>query len=191
MALTAAGIERMNARQEERAVKEEHVAEAENTNEAVKESYWKRRRAKRAAVNQALREKENELHQTKKERATWFSYSSVFLLALLKDSLDLAGIGSLPGVGTIVTICFSILIFLLFFLIKSNSKLLDSRFFIRMGVGMLLGSMVEGFAFGLNFLPLETLTVGIIFFMDRHFSDEAIERIMNTIHFFKKVIPGV
>lgn len=165
---------------------DESAARSQSRDESVKLSRWQAHRAKRAAVKQGLLEKEKELEQTKREKATLFSYSPVFMLALLKDLLDLTGIGSLPVIGTIVTFCISLLIFLLFFLIKANTKLLDTRFFMRMGVTLLLGSAVEGFAFGLNFLPIETITMFIIFFMDRHFSDESIERINSMIHLFKK-----
>lgn len=165
---------------------ERAAARSRDRNESVKSSRWQRHRAKQALAKQALLDKEKDLEQTKRERATLFSYSPVFMLALLKDLLDLVGIGSLPVIGTIVTFCISILIFLLFFLIKANSKLLDTRFFMRMGVTLLLGSAIEGFAFGLNFLPIETITMFIIFFMDRHFSDESIERINNMIHLFKR-----
>lgn len=158
----------------------------DESKESPRRSRWQSHKEKRAAVKQAILEKEKELKQTKKEKATLFSYSPVFLLALLKDLLDLVGIGSLPGIGTIITFCISILIFLLFFLIKSNSKLVDSRFIMKRGVVLLLGSMVEGFAFGLNFLPIETITIFVIFMMDRHLSDKSIERINNIIHLFKK-----
>jgi len=39
-------------------------------------------------------------------------YIIALIAALLKDALDLAFIGSLPGIGTVITICCSILIFL-------------------------------------------------------------------------------
>lgn len=166
----------------QRGTQEEQISDSDDSEDFKRRSRWQSHKEKRIAKKQALLEKEKELKQTKAEKATLFSYSPIFLLALFKDLLDLVGIGSLPGIGTIITLCISILIFLLFFLIKTNSKLLDMRFFVRMGVTLLFGSMVEGFAFGLNFLPIETITIFVIFMMDRHFSDKSIERVSNIIH---------
>lgn len=90
-------------------------------------------------------------------------YLGLGCIALLKDLLDLVGLGSLPGIGTIVTICFSFFIWMLMTLFdrsggKSNKKMARGQ--------VLVGfSLVEAFGFGLNFLPIETLTVVALYIM--------------------------
>lgn len=159
---------------------------AMNDGDRGRMSRWQKLKASRLAKRLAIEEKEKELAQTKKEKASVFSYAPVFLIAVLKDLLDFVGIGSLPGIGTIITICCSILIFLLFFLIKSNSKLMDSKFVMKRGVILLSGTIIEAFGFGINFLPIETMTVGLILFMDRHLSEKSIERLNAVLHLLKK-----
>lgn len=126
-------------------------------------------------------EKHRELAEVKKNKPGWIGYSPIFTVALFKDMLDLALVGSLPGIGAVVTLCFSGLIFLMLMLVRTNKKLIDSRFLIKRGVVLLLGSLTEGFIFGLNFLPIMTITIAIIYMMDRHLSDKQIERIIGTL----------
>ncbi len=76
-------------------------------------------------------------------------YLGLFFIALLKDLLDFVGIGSLPGLGTVVTICFSFLIWMLMTLFdrsggKSNKKM-------ARGLVLIFFSLVEAIFFGLNF----------------------------------------
>lgn len=126
-------------------------------------------------------EKHRELAEVKKNKPGWISYSPIFTVALFKDMLDLALVGSLPGIGAVVTLCFSGLIFLMLLLVRTNKKLIDSRFLIKRGVVLLLGSLTEGFIFGLNFLPIMTITIAIIYMMDRHLSDKQIEKIIKIL----------
>jgi hypothetical protein len=92
-------------------------------------------------------------------------YAGLACLAFLKDLLDLALVGSLPGIGSVVTLCFSFLIWILMFVFdrsggRSNNKTARSL--------TLLGfSMVESFGFGLNFLPIQTATVIVLYVMTR------------------------
>ncbi len=92
-------------------------------------------------------------------------YGGLVCIALLKDLLDLALVGSLPGIGSVVTLCFGFLIWILMFVFdrsggRSNNKIARSL--------TLLGfSMVESFGFGLNFLPIETVTVIALYIMTR------------------------
>lgn len=108
-------------------------------------------------------------------------YTPALLVATLKDLLDLIGLGSLPLLGTAVTICFSILIFLLLLLAKTNSTLTDSRFAIRRAIIFLVGITVEAFAFGLNLFPIEILTVYAIYWLDKHLSAEQIEKFSEIV----------
>ena len=92
-----------------------------------------------------------------------FSYAPALLVAFLKDMLDLAFITSLPFIGTFITFCFSLLIFFLLLLNGSGKQYsLTKKGIILMG-----GTIVEGIFFGLNFLPIETMTVFAIYLGDK------------------------
>jgi len=96
-------------------------------------------------------------------RPSFLLYLGVMMIALLKDILDLAGIGSLPGIGTIVTLCFTFFIWMLLTLFdhsggKSSKK--AARGLVLVSIGL-----VEGIGFGLNFLPIETITVVLLYIM--------------------------
>jgi Zn-dependent membrane protease YugP len=101
------------------------------------------------------------------------TYIGAFLTALLKDLLDFTLIGSLPGIGTIITICFSLLI--LFFLVLAGASR-KSYNLTKKGLLLLLGTGAEGLLFGLNFLPIETLTVYAIYRMDKKQRQQKEER---------------
>ncbi|MBP7061037.1 MAG: hypothetical protein KBA91_03620 [Candidatus Moranbacteria bacterium] len=90
-------------------------------------------------------------------------YLGLGAIALLKDVLDFALLGSLPGIGTVITACFSFLIWMLMTLFdhsggKSSKKM-------ARGQVLIFASLVEGLGFGLNFLPIETFTVIALYFM--------------------------
>jgi hypothetical protein len=94
---------------------------------------------------------------------SFLKYLPALMVALLKDLLDLVLIGSLPGVGTVVTFVFSLLIFLLLLLSGSSKKYSTSK----KSMILLAGTLTEGMLFGLNFLPIETLTVLAIYIGDK------------------------
>lgn len=97
------------------------------------------------------------------EKPSTMLYLGVGMIALFKDLLDLAGIGSLPGIGTIVTFCFTALIWLLLTVFdksgaKGNAKMVRSLI-------IMLIALIEGIGFGINFLPIETGTVILLFIL--------------------------
>lgn len=93
-------------------------------------------------------------------------YGMAAALALFKDLLDLAMVGSLPGIGTVITWCISISIGLvLMFDGITSTKRRIARNLTKKLLILIAGTIVEGFLFGLNFLPFELLTVGIIYWM--------------------------
>lgn len=93
-------------------------------------------------------------------------YGIAFSLALFKDLLDLAFIGSLPAIGTIITFCISIAIgFVLLFDGISSSQRKVARRMTKKFLVLIAGTLAEGILFGLNFFPIETFTVFIIFWM--------------------------
>lgn len=125
--------------------------------------------SKTAALRLARREVKNQLAQTQTkftgEKPSFVLYTFLFILALLKDLLDLAGVGSLPGIGTVVTLCFTFLIWTLLTVFdrsggKQNIKM--TRGLILVAVGL-----VEGIGFGLNFLPIQTLTIVALYQLAR------------------------
>jgi uncharacterized membrane protein len=99
------------------------------------------------------------------EKPSAMLYLGVAMIALLKDLLDFVGVGSLPGVGTVVTICFTFLIWILLTIFdhsggKHNKKL-------ARGFVVLMFGLVEAIGFGLNFLPIETAMVVVVYYMAR------------------------
>lgn len=87
------------------------------------------------------------------------------MIALFKDLLDLVGIGSLPGIGTVVTLCLTFLIWILLTVFdksgaKSNRQL--ARGLVMIGFGL-----IEAVGFGLNFLPIETAMVIVLYQLAR------------------------
>lgn len=102
-------------------------------------------------------------------------YQGLGCIALLKDLLDLVGLGSLPGIGTVVTFCFGFLIWMLMTLFdrsggKSNTKMARS-------LVLLFASLVEALGFGLNFLPIETLTIVALYIMARRAAEKEEKRL--------------
>jgi hypothetical protein len=93
-------------------------------------------------------------------------YIIALIAALLKDALDLAFIGSLPGIGTVITICCSILIFFMMLLSGSGQRRKMARGMIKKGLLLLGGTIVEMIGFGINFFPIETFTVALVYLME-------------------------
>jgi hypothetical protein len=98
--------------------------------------------------------------------AIFFLYVPALLIALLKDLLDFIFIGSLPGLGTVVTLICSIgiLLFLLIPQIFSQKKVGPLRVLRSLGLVM-LATLAEFFP-GLNFFPIETGAVLLVFVID-------------------------
>jgi len=90
-------------------------------------------------------------------------YALAFCAALLKDLSDFIGIGSLPAIGTVITICISI--FIGFMMLLANALEKDRTLFQRTIIRYLIlvfGTLLE-ILFGLNFVPWETFMVFIIY----------------------------
>ncbi len=93
-------------------------------------------------------------------------YGTAMILAGLKDLLDLPLIGSLPAIGTVITFCVSIAIaFILMFDGNFGFRRKVARRLTRRFLVLIVGTMIEGFLFGLNFFPFEMFTVLIIYWM--------------------------
>lgn len=90
-------------------------------------------------------------------------YFVAWFLALLKDLLDLIGIGSLPAIGTAITICVSITAFLLSLLVDAGRAKMVTKTFTKVII-LLSGTTVE-LLFGLNFIPWETVAVSMMYLL--------------------------
>lgn len=92
------------------------------------------------------------------------SYAPALLAAILKDILDLV-FGWIPGIGAIITLCFSLMIFFLLLLAGSGGKWQYSL--ARKGGFLLVGTAIESVPVLSVILPLETFTVYLIYRADR------------------------
>ena len=91
-------------------------------------------------------------------------YIVALFLALFKDLLHLSVLGSLPAIGTVVTFIISISIgfILLATGALSKSHQLYKNFMFRIFL-LGVGTLVEAFLFGLNLIPIQTITLILIY----------------------------
>lgn len=103
------------------------------------------------------------------EKTSFFAYLPALIVAMLKDLLDFTGIGSLPGIGFVVTLCFTFLIFMLLLLFTGKNKsTLRKMETMAQRAGILIGGgLFEGLFFGANLLPVETGMVIAIYLVDK------------------------
>ncbi len=96
------------------------------------------------------------------EKPSKLLYMGVAMIALFKDTLDLA-IGPLLGIVTVIGLCTSFLIWILLLVFdrsggRHNMKLARS-------VLQLVVAIIESLGIGLNYLPWQTATVVILYVM--------------------------
>ncbi len=89
-------------------------------------------------------------------------YGIALSAALLKDILDLVAIGSLPGIGTVITLMATITIWAVMIITGSAFKAIKKRRLAQRYGVLATGTFVE-IVFGLNFIPIETAMVIYIF----------------------------
>lgn len=90
-------------------------------------------------------------------------YAVALSIALLKDILDLVGIGSLPAIGTVVTLMASLTIWFIMIITGSAFKASRGRVLAKR-YAVLLGTTIVEFVFGIDFLPIETFMVIYVFY---------------------------
>lgn len=95
------------------------------------------------------------------EKPSFLLFGGLALIGLLKDTLDLLGIGSLPVLGTAITMCFSFFSFMLLLLFDRSGGRGNKR--LAQGMVVTFGTLVEGIGFVINFLPLQTLTAVFLY----------------------------
>jgi hypothetical protein len=99
-------------------------------------------------------------------------------LAMLKDILDFVGLGSLPAIGTVITLCVSLAIGFIMLLTGSRGMAKMARGMAKR-FGVLAGGTAAEMFFGINFIPIETIVVIIVFYMtlrDRAIAKEKEEK---------------
>ncbi len=165
--------------------KEEAILEDQEVEREQQEAVSQMILLKRFRKLQPQIEAEQNLEDLRKDKPSLFAYSAPFAVAGFKDLIDLVGIGSLPFIGTAITILCAILIFMLLLLIKKNSSLFNAKIVIGRIVVLVCGTAIEGFMFGLNFLPIQTITMYIIYEIDKHFSDKQIKMAASLL---KKIV---
>lgn len=136
----------------------------------------------RLARAQAVLTAEAEAHdQIEQEKVEIGPYLPAGAVGVLKDLLDFILLGSLPVVGTVVTFFASVIIFILTIFAKKNSSVEDMGFIIKRLLIVLVGFVVEGFVFGVNFFPFETVTVLVIYLMDKYLSQKQVKVLKGVV----------
>lgn len=102
------------------------------------------------------------------KKPSLFLYGGVGTIALFKDLLDLILVGSLPGIGTVITICLSFLIWILLAVFDRSSSGTRGNMQMTRGLVVIFFGLVEAVGFGLNFLPIETLMVFFLYILARN-----------------------
>lgn len=139
-----------------------------------------------ALHRQKIEDSERKLGKAVNDKATLWDYKFAFFFAILKDLLDLLGF-SLPVISFIVTTLFTILIFIALYFAKTNKSVLEMRFIIRKAVIWITGFITESLLFGINFLPIQTLVVYLIYLVDKAASNEQIEKALEILENAKKI----
>lgn len=95
-------------------------------------------------------------------------YGIALCLAIFKDVSDFVGLGSLPLIGTLITFAVSFIIGMIMFITGSGGKMGTTKRVIKSLIKrygtLVAGTGVEMF-FGLNFFPIETFMVALVFYL--------------------------
>lgn len=106
-------------------------------------------------------------------------YAIAFFLALAKDFSDFGFIGSLPGLGTIISLLVTIIIILNLFVANAFEGDTSTGFMarrMRRYILTLLVGLFEMLFFGLNFFPMTTVVVWWMYRSVRKHRKEMIEK---------------
>ncbi|MBU2028417.1 hypothetical protein KJ761_00820 [Patescibacteria group bacterium] len=95
-------------------------------------------------------------------------YGIALCFALFKDISDFVGLGSLPVIGTLVTFAVSFIIGMIMFITGSRGKMGNAKRIVK-SLAKRYGTLVAGTGvemfFGLNFFPIETAMVAVVFYL--------------------------
>jgi len=161
-----AQAERQNSMRlaEARRPNDEKLAQAEEQNrKMISPSQMKNAQdlAKNASVSGAI-------SLLKQFQITDIFFVFPLMLAMIKDVLDLFLIGSIPAIGTALSICASIAGGLFIYILGAGEASKKARGFFSGAMKRyltLIGGTIIEFVFGVNFLPVETATMIIIYLM--------------------------
>ncbi len=128
-----------------------------------------------------ISEAEFELSEERRTKPTLLRYTPAICIAVLKDLLDLAGF-SLPVISFVVTSLFFILMFVALYLAKTNRSLFE----IKKVATIIVVYVLEAFGFVVNLLPMQTILVFVIFFLDKLTSNELIAKAIQVLENIKK-----
>ena len=103
-----------------------------------------------------IRSRQKKKHFTG-EKPSVMLYGGLALAGLLKDLLDFAGIGMIPGLSLILAACLNSFIFLMLLVFDRSGGRQNRK--VMQGLIIIFLVLIEGVAFGLNFLPIQSLTM--------------------------------
>lgn len=129
-----------------------------------------------SSVTRMAKEARKKAKKVKLEASSLMKYVDPFLdwafgialsCAILKDILDLVFIGSLPVIGTLLTFFASCIIFFCTLITGSGAKKNFARRIMKKYGTIIIGTLIE-FVFGIDFLPIETCIVIIVYALTLH-----------------------
>ena len=166
-----------NDNEEAQVEEQERIAEEKSAKDQRRLTVLKILDLKRKHISEA----EFELGEEKRTKPTLFRYAPAICIAVLKDLLDLAGF-SLPGISFVVTSLFFILMFVALYLAKTNRSLFE----IKKVATIIVVYILEAFGFVVNLLPMQTILVFVIFFLDKLTSNKLIAKAIQVLDNIKK-----
>jgi hypothetical protein len=135
---------------------------------------------------QKISQSEANLSRIVEEKATLWQYRFAFIPAILKDLLDLVGF-SVPLISFLVTSLFTFIIFIALYFAKTHKGVFEMRYFVKKVVVWTVGFITESLLFGINFLPIQTLIVYLIYLIDRSASNDQIEHALSILESAKQM----
>lgn len=96
-----------------------------------------------------------------------WAFGIALMIAIFKDIIDLIGIGSFPIIGTLLTFFASCIIFFCTLITGSGAKKDFARRIMKKYGTIIIGTLIE-FIFGIDFLPIETCIVIIVYALTLH-----------------------
>lgn len=120
---------------------------------------------------------EKKLDVEKTTKPTLWGYKFVFILAGCKDLTDLSIVTTLPVIGWVVGSIFGISIFIALYLAKTNRSLFEIR---RIAI-FIVGYIVETFFPLVSLFPVQSVTVLLIFLIDKLESNKTIARAIQIL----------
>lgn len=113
------------------------------------------------AVKNAIKQSTELFHYIKTEDYLFVGMAGS--VAVLKDISDLVAVGSLPAIGTVLTLMATVFIAASMYLAGANGQRKNKLFF-QKALTYIGGTGTE-FIFGIDFLPIETTMVAYLYYL--------------------------